>query len=141
VTLEIVDLGGAITFSALVAWQELLIPFVLVTGFRVYTNMLIRSIQAIRDRQHSTILKAIVELQEVLIAGAAFAPLSLGGSVASISLGAAGSAASLLAANPVAEAVGSAETALRVAGTAVRGDARTLSVAASAAPSLIATVL
>lgn len=67
VELEVADKNAAITFNALVEFQESRTPFTLVTGFRVYQNMVITELDALRDKQHSRVLKAKVKLREVII--------------------------------------------------------------------------
>ncbi len=55
------------SFQALLALQEKAEPFSLVTGLKVYSNMLVKEISATRDREHSRVLKFTAELQEVII--------------------------------------------------------------------------
>lgn len=67
VELEVADGNAAATFNALVAFQEAREPFTLVTGFRVYENMVITEVDATRDKTHSKVLKATVRCREVII--------------------------------------------------------------------------
>lgn len=59
---------------AVASWQDLLDlqedaePFDLVTGLKVYPNMLIKRLSATRDKEHARILKFTAELEEVVIA-------------------------------------------------------------------------
>ncbi len=55
------------SYQALLALQEKAEPFALVTGLKVYSNMLVKEITATRDREHSRVLKFTAELQEVII--------------------------------------------------------------------------
>lgn len=67
VTLEVVDAGAAATFAALVRFQESRQPFTLVTGLSIFRNMLVKRIEADRDKDFSTVLRATIDLQEVII--------------------------------------------------------------------------
>lgn len=67
VELEVADGNAAATFNALVTFQEAREPFTLVTGFRVYENMVITEVDATRDKTHSKVLKATVRCREVII--------------------------------------------------------------------------
>lgn len=67
VELEIADKNAAATFNALVAFQESRTPFTLVTGFRLYENMVITEVDATRNASFSRVLKATVSLKEVKI--------------------------------------------------------------------------
>lgn len=66
------------------AWQQLLLlqalrePFSIVTGLKVYSNMLIESLEATRDTDRSYILDFRAELTEVIIVSSAAAPASSG---------------------------------------------------------------
>ena len=89
VTLEVADVNAAATYNALVRLQESRAPFTVVTGLFVYTNMLIRSLNATRDKFTSKILQCTADLQEIIIVGTAFtaAPGSLLGSLGSMTPG------------------------------------------------------
>lgn len=65
VELEVADRNAAATFNALVTFQESRTPFTLVTGFRLYENMIITEIDATRDKSFSKVLKATVRIKEV----------------------------------------------------------------------------
>lgn len=67
VDLEVADGNASMTFNALVTFQESRVPFTLVTGFKVYENMVITEIEATRDKTHSKVLKANVRCREVII--------------------------------------------------------------------------
>lgn len=67
VELEVADKNAAATFNALVAFQESRTPFTLVTGFRLYENMIITEVDATRDKSFSKVLKATVRIKEVKI--------------------------------------------------------------------------
>lgn len=64
------------------AWQQLLLlqalrePFSIVTGLKVYNDMLIESLEATRDPDKSFILDFRAELTEVIIVSSASAPAS-----------------------------------------------------------------
>lgn len=68
-TLEIAEEKATDAFIALIDHQALREPFDLVTGLSVYTNMVIKAIIADREKTTSKILRATVELQEVIIVG------------------------------------------------------------------------
>ncbi len=55
------------SYQALLAMQEKAEPFALITGLKVYSNMLVKEISATRDREHARVLKFTAELQEVII--------------------------------------------------------------------------
>lgn len=69
VTLEsAIDAPRAVpSYQALLALQEKAEPFSLVTGLKIYSNMLIESITATRDASHARVLKFTAELREVII--------------------------------------------------------------------------
>jgi len=68
-TLEIVDEKASDAFIALVEHQSLREPFDVVSGLAVYTNVVIRGIVADREKGTSKILRATIELKEVIIVG------------------------------------------------------------------------
>lgn len=68
-TLEIAEEKATDAFIGLVEHQALREPFDLVTGLAVYTNMVIVAIVADREKSTSKILRATVELREVIIVG------------------------------------------------------------------------
>lgn len=121
VSLEVADELAVATLAALVRFQESRVPFTLVTGLRVYQNMMIRNIESVRDSTHSRILKATVDLQEVIIVDTAYATGDAG-SDADIA-GQPGGRESTLQARPTPSRAGDALTADRVTGTIQRGDA------------------
>lgn len=58
---------GIASYQALLAVQEAAEPFSLVTGLKVYANMLVKELTATRDPEHSRVLKFTCECQEVII--------------------------------------------------------------------------
>ena len=54
--------------------QERREPFTLVTGLPVFNSMLIKSISTERDASFSTVLRAKIELQEIVIVETAYDP-------------------------------------------------------------------
>ncbi|KQV83233.1 phage baseplate protein [Rhizobium sp. Root1220] len=120
-TLDVADGGAAATFAALVAFQESRVPFTLVTGLTVYSNLLIKRIDADRDAQFSRILRCRCDLQEVIIVGTAYAAAPDGDSTGQ--RGKAGGKKSTRAAPPSTERSGDAATADRATATQQRGDA------------------
>lgn len=65
---SVVDGARAVAaYQQLLAIQQEAEPFSLVTGLKVYPNMLIKEIVATRDREHARVLKFTAELQEVII--------------------------------------------------------------------------
>lgn len=79
VSLDIGSGSAVASFSALVALQESRAPFTLVTGLNVYRNMLIKSINPTRDAQFGHVLRANVDLQEIILVGTAQAAGTSGG--------------------------------------------------------------
>ncbi len=69
VTLESAIAGerAVASFQQLLDVQSTAEPFSLVTGLKVYQNMLIKRLTATRDRENARILKFEAELQEVVI--------------------------------------------------------------------------
>ena len=133
VILEVADRNAAALYNALVRFQESRVPFYLVTGLSVYKDMLIQAIDATRDKTHSTILKATVSLQQVIIVSTGSAP---GGSDPQPS-GKPGGAESTGAARPSAQAANNPVTADRTASTVQAGDNLTNSVAPAKSRSLL----
>ena len=74
VTLDIANHNAAESFRALVEFQERREPFTLVTGLSVFNSMLIKSISTERDASFSTVLRAKIELQEIVIVETAYDP-------------------------------------------------------------------
>lgn len=120
VTLEIVDAGAAATFDALVRFQERRQPFTLVTGLSVFQNMLIKRIEPDRDKDFSTVLRATVDLQEIIIVDTAYATADPDGQAPDA--GKPGGEKSTKAARPTKGRAGDAATADRASGTVQRGD-------------------
>lgn len=116
VTLDVADNNAALTYNALVLFQQSRIPFFMITGLTLYKNMLIHSINAHRDKQTARILRATIILREVIIVSTGSAPFSLSQQASP------GGANSRSAATPSSEASTNTVTADRAAGTVSRGD-------------------
>lgn len=101
--LDVADGAAALTYMMLVAFQESRVPFTIVSGLYVYTNMLIKRLEADRDREFSQVLRCRAELQEVIIVSSAYVP---------------GTGSTGLS----AETAGDPVTADRVGGTVQQGD-------------------
>jgi hypothetical protein len=71
VMLDVADGSAALTYQALVRFQESRVPFTLVTGLDIYRNMLIARLEADRDREFNNVLRCKVDLQEVIIVSSA----------------------------------------------------------------------
>lgn len=71
-TLDVADGNAVATWQALKALQRSRVPFTIVTGFDVYTNMLIKELNADRDKVFSSTLRSRIELQEVIIVDTAY---------------------------------------------------------------------
>lgn len=134
-TLEIADKNATATFNALVAFQESRVPFYIVSGWAVYKNMLIRSIDATRDAQFSSVLRATIELQEVIIVSTAYAAGDFGSD--GNSGGQPGGENSTQQARPNPTRSNDAATADRAAGTVQRGDNPTVTVPPAQSGSLL----
>lgn len=78
VTLDIANQNAAAAYNALVAFQESRVPFTVVTGLYVYTNMLIKNLNAERDKTFSSVLRCTCDLQEIIIVSTAYAPDTAG---------------------------------------------------------------
>lgn len=128
VTLDVADNNAALIFNALVTFQESRIPFFMITGLKLYKNMLIQSIDATRDKDTSKILRATIILREVIIVSTGTAPASPSGSSGSGTQSRAGGANSRGARTPSRAASNSTATADRVGGTVSRGDMPTQTV-------------
>ena len=117
-TLDIADANAAGAYNALVRLQESRAPFTVVTGLFVYTNMLIKRLDAVRDKTTAKILQCVCDLQEIIIVGTAYAaaPGSVTGANSSTTPG--------VSSAQSADAV----TADRSADTTLRGDTSTSSV-------------
>lgn len=79
VTLEVASRNAVATLAALKAFQRSRVPFTLVTGLAVYTNMLVERINPTLDADTSEILAATVDLREVIIVSTAATTQSPGG--------------------------------------------------------------
>lgn len=67
---------AAAAYGQLLMLQALREPFAVVTGLKVYSDMLIESIEATRDPERSSILDFRAELLQVIIVSSAMAPAS-----------------------------------------------------------------
>lgn len=136
VVLDIADRNAALMFNILMRFQESRVPFYLVTGLTVYKDMLIKSIDATRDKTHSTVLKATVTCQQVIIVSTGSAPGGGGGSPS----GSPGGNNSTGASNPSQHSANNPTTADRAAQTVQAGDNPTQSVPASSNASLLSQI-
>lgn len=71
VTLDIAGRFAAVTYNLLLNFQAKFEPFTLVTGLKVYSNMLIKNISTTRDKDNARILRATIDLEEVVIVSTA----------------------------------------------------------------------
>lgn len=120
-TLDFADANAALTYNALVRFQESRVPFTVVTGLYVYSNMLIRSLKAERDDTFSRILKGSADIQEVIIVETAYA--SADQDSEATDSGQPGGTKSTRSASPSKGRAGDATTRDRVSGSVQRGDA------------------
>ena len=134
VRLEIADGDGAATFAALVQFQESRIPFTLVTGLYVYSNMLIGAIEADRDAEWSSALRSYVELQEAIIVSSGTGAPAAGGAVSS-SLP--GGTRAVRAATPSAALSAGFSVVNRASGLVQRGDIAARALSAEAARAVL----
>lgn len=125
VTLEFADRNAAATWNALIRFQESRVPFVLVTGLAVYRNMMVKRLNARRDASFSRVLSGSADLQEVIIVDTAGA-VAIGGTASLPPGGNPGGAGSILSARPTPSRARDAVTAIRAAGTVLRGDQASL---------------
>lgn len=137
VTLEVADRNAALMWNILLRFQEARIPFYLVTGLTIYKDMLIQSMDATRDKDMSTVLRATVTLKQVIIVSTASAPAG-GGAQPS---GKAGGANSRGASNPSAASSNNPATADRAASTVQAGDNPTTPVESAPSQSLLKRAL
>lgn len=140
VVLEIADASAALTYNSLVAFQESRVPFYLVTGLKLYKDMLIQSIAAHRDKDNHAVLTATVNLREVIIVSTSVSSSSRssGGSGASGGGKKAkpGGNNSRTAVTPSKQSSADAATANRASGTVKRGDTPARAVPESKSQSL-----
>jgi len=120
-TLEFADANAALTYNTLVRFQESRVPFSIVSGLYVYTNMLIKALKADRDDSFSRILKGSAELQEVIIVETAYASADQNSQPSDN--GKPGGTKSSKSAAPSKGRAGDAATKNRVSGSVQRGDA------------------
>jgi len=136
VTLEVADSNAALMYNILVRFQESRIPFYLVTGLTIYKDMLIQAIDATRDKDMSTVLRATVICRQVIIVSTASAPAG-GGGAASAQQGNAGGAKSQRAASPSTQSSNNPTTANRASQPVQRGDSPTSGVESGRSQSLL----
>lgn len=132
VTLDIANQNAAAAYNALVAFQESRAPVTVVTGLYVYTNMLIKNLNAERDKTFSSILRCTCDLQEILIVSTAYAADTTG----------TGDPNSTSSTSPNASTQNTADsaTADRTAGTTLRGDSATSTVPSGSDSSILKQV-
>jgi hypothetical protein len=133
VVLEVADRNAALMYNALVRFQESRVPFYLVTGLSVYKDMLIQSIDATRDKTHSTVLRATVTCRQVIIVSTGSAPAGEGKQPS----GSPGGKNSRGAAAPTKEGANNPTTSTRAASTVQAGDNPTTAVSAGKSQSLL----
>lgn len=133
VVLEIADRNAALMYNQLVRFQESRVPFYLVTGLTVYPDMLIQAIDATRDKDHSTILKATVTCRQVIIVSTGSAP----GEGSETPSGNPGGKNSKGAARPTQHSANNSTTADRAASTVQAGDNPTTAVGETKTRSLL----
>ncbi len=68
----IADGNAAATYNALVQFQESRQPFVMISGLKVYKDMLIKELTAERDVKTSRILSGTVSFQQVILVNTAY---------------------------------------------------------------------
>jgi hypothetical protein len=137
VVLDIADRDAAQTHAALVRFQESRVPFYLVTGLRLYKDMLVQSIQAYRDKDNHSILSATVTLREVIIVSTSGGSGSSSGSKSS---GKPGGTKSRTATTPSKASSTNQATADRASGTVTRGDTPAKQVAPAKSQSLAKSI-
>lgn len=120
VSLDIATGNAAATLAALIAFQESRVPFTLVTGFKIFPNMLIKGIYPERDATYSTVLRGRVELQEAIIVGTAYAADPEGDNA---DRGSPGGKKSTRSAPTTSERAKGSVTSDRASQTEMRGDA------------------
>lgn len=135
--LEFADANAAATYNALVRFQEARVPFTVVSGLYVYTNMLIKGLSADRDHKTANVLSGKVELQEAIIVSTAYTTSEGETSSSAQSKGKPGGKKSTQAARPTSERAGDAATADRASGTVTRGDTPAKTVAPSEHRSIV----
>lgn len=120
VTLDIATGNATASYNALVAFQESRVPFTLVTGLFVYSNMLIKSLKADRDKTFSSVLRCSADLQEILIVSTSYVADPTGESSGDPTTNSNSSSVN-------SQNAGDTATADRTTGTEMRGDTGTTS--------------
>lgn len=109
--LEFADEFAALTFNALVRFQETRTPFMIISGLTIYQNMMIRALIVERDEFTASVLRGRAELQEMIMVSTVSVPGSGPGSSQGSSQG------------PSSARSSSDQTAQqRLSGTVTRGD-------------------
>lgn len=90
-SIEVAGENASDTYNELVAFQSEREPFDVVTGLAVYPNMLIQAINVDRDKNSARIIRANIDLGEVVIVGTKNT-ISVGDQPLSANTGAAGDA-------------------------------------------------
>ncbi|RIY00218.1 hypothetical protein D3218_13110 [Aureimonas flava] len=138
--LDIADESAALTWQALRRLQESRVPFTVVSGLDVYTNLLIRNMSAERSADYGNILRNRIELQEVILVDTGQAAASDGGGSQKSERGgkaAPGSKGSRRSAVPASSRASGQATQDRAAQTVQRGDSVTKPVDAQRGSSLL----
>lgn len=137
-TLEIADSNAAATHLALVNFQKSRRTFTIVSGLNIYTSMLIKSINSVRDKDTDKILKSSVTIREVKIAETA----TSASSSSDKQTGKAGGKKSTRASAPTSQTVKQEGiTPDRAAGTVGRGDSPVTTVPAAQNGSILKAAL
>lgn len=144
VELEVFDEDAAATWAALAALQESRVPFTIVTGLAVFSNMLIEANIAERTAHTSHVFDGKILLQEIIqvsqstssspaqaSTGPQGAAAGIGGSSLDLSIGLPGGLGSVVAAVPVPDIVSDIAVAARAATTIVRGPSPVSSIGVS----------
>lgn len=136
VTLDVANQNAAAAYNALVAFQESRVPFTVVTGLFVYTNMLIKSLNAERDKTFSSVLRCTCDLQEIIIVATAYVADPGTGDTTGNNQN-----QSSAAKNATSQNATDTTTADRTAGTELRGDSATSTVPSGSDKSILKQAL
>jgi len=144
VVLEIADSNAALTYNALVAFQESRVPFYLVTGLKLYRDMLVQAIDAYRDKDNYAVLKATVYLRQVIIVSTATSSSSQNSAGSGASGGGKkaqpGGANSRNSVTPSRQSATNTSTANRTSGTVTRGTSPSTQVQPARSQSLAKSI-
>lgn len=126
VSVEVVSDGAAATYQALRRWQKERVPFTLVTGLEIYSDMLIAAIRPERDKAFSNVFRGSIDLQQVIIVETSYIPAGASsGQPGGLGAGLPGGENSLRAAALSATRAIGDLAAIRTARTSTRGVATT----------------